>query len=136
MREAIGIVRRREDSLRQVFADLCIGNVEGCGKLDVADMVAAQVDVHQPWNEFVESSVAIVLNTLHQRRGAVADANDCHTNFFRHGMRDPFRGLRVDRKGCQTRHDTTVRAVSFSKDDPPTPGSIKGRLRDMAEEEE
>jgi len=28
-------------------------------------------------------------------------------------MRDPFRGLRVDRKGCQTRHDTTVRAVSF-----------------------
>ena len=41
------VVRVRPDRLGEVLADLVGGDVEGGGELDVADVVAAEVDVHQ-----------------------------------------------------------------------------------------
>ncbi len=42
------VVLAGEDRLRQVLADLLDIDVERCRELDVADVVAAEVDVHQP----------------------------------------------------------------------------------------
>ena len=51
-------------------------DVEGGDELDVADVVAAEVDVHQARDEVVVVGVAVVVDALHERRGAVADAHD------------------------------------------------------------
>ena len=45
--EDVGVVGLRVDRLGQVLADLVLVDVEGGHELDVADVVAAQVDVHQ-----------------------------------------------------------------------------------------
>ncbi len=70
------VVLAADDRLRQVLADLVGIDVEGGHEVDVADVVAAEVDVHQPGHEVVVRSVAVVLDALHERGGAVADAHD------------------------------------------------------------
>ena len=74
--ELDGVVGRGEDRLAQVLADLVGVDVEGGAELDVADVVAAEIDVHQAGDELVVRGVAVVLDALHERRGAVADADD------------------------------------------------------------
>ena len=51
-------------------------DVEGRHELDVADVVAAEVDVHETGDELVVRGVAVVVHALHERGGAVADADD------------------------------------------------------------
>ena len=65
-----------EDRLRQVFADLVGVDVKGGRELDVADVVAAQIDVHEAGDLGVGVGVAVVLHALHERARAVADADD------------------------------------------------------------
>ena len=60
----------------EVLADLVGVDVEGGDELDVADVVAAEVDVHEAGDELVVGGVAVVVDALHERRGAVADAHD------------------------------------------------------------
>jgi hypothetical protein len=62
--------------VREVLADLRRGHVERGGELDVADVVAAQVDVHEAGDELIGVGVAVVLDALEQRIRAVADADD------------------------------------------------------------
>ena len=45
--EDVRVVRLRVDRLGQVLADLVLVDVEGRDELDVADVIAAEVDVHQ-----------------------------------------------------------------------------------------
>ena len=52
------------------------------GYLDVADMIAAELDVHQAGDVLVALGVAIVADTLDERGGAVADTDDADPNFF------------------------------------------------------
>ena len=47
------VVLAGEDRLGQVLADLVGVDVEGGGELDVADVVAAEVDVHQAGDRLV-----------------------------------------------------------------------------------
>ena len=47
------VVRSGEDRLAEVLADLVGVDVEGGGELDVADVVAAEIDVHQAGDELV-----------------------------------------------------------------------------------
>ena len=47
------VVRVRPDRLGEVDADLALDDVERGDELDVADVVAAEVDVHQPGDELV-----------------------------------------------------------------------------------
>ena len=51
--EALGVVRRGEDRLGDVAPDLGGADVEGGGDLDVADVIAAELDVHQPRHRLV-----------------------------------------------------------------------------------
>ena len=70
------VVLAADDGLREVLADLVGVDVEGGHELDVADVVAAEVDVHQARDELVVGGVAVVVDALHERGGAVADADD------------------------------------------------------------
>jgi hypothetical protein len=70
------VVLTRPDRLREVFADLLLIDVEGGDELDVADVVAAQFDVHQAGNFVGRIGVFVVLDALDEGVGAVADADD------------------------------------------------------------
>ena len=59
---------------------LSVVDIEGRGELDVADVVAAEVDVHQARDELVRVGVLVVLDALHERARAVADADQRHTH--------------------------------------------------------
>ena len=74
--EDVGVVRLRVDRLGQVLADLVLVDVEGGHELDVADVVAAEVDVHQPGDEVVVLGVLVVVAALDEAARAVADADD------------------------------------------------------------
>ena len=72
----------RKDRLGHVAADLAPRDVKCAGYLDVADMIAAELDVHQAGDGLVALGVAIVADTLDERGGAVADTDDADPNFF------------------------------------------------------
>ena len=76
VRELDRVVGVGPDRVGEILADLVLGDVEGGGELDVADVVAAEVDVHQPGDEVVARGVLVVLDALHERARAVADADD------------------------------------------------------------
>ena len=57
-------------------------DVERGGELDVADVVAAEVHVHESGHGLGGVGVLVVLDALHERRGAVAHAHDCHAHLF------------------------------------------------------
>ena len=66
----------RPDRVGEVLADLVRGDVERGRELDVADVVAAEVHVHEAGDELVVRRVLVVLDALEERVGAVADADD------------------------------------------------------------
>ena len=70
------VVLARPDRLAEVLADLLGVDVEGGGELDVADVVAAEVDVHQARDGSRRVGVAVVVDALDERVRAVADADD------------------------------------------------------------
>jgi len=74
--ELQGVVLAGEDRLGQVFADLVGVDVEGGAELDVAHVVAAEIDVHQPRDGRPGISVTVVMNALDERARAVAHADD------------------------------------------------------------
>jgi hypothetical protein len=76
LRELDRVVLAREDRLGQVLADLVGVDVEGGGELDVAHVVAAEVDVHQSRHLLGGIGVLVVGDALHERARAVADADD------------------------------------------------------------
>ena len=68
------------DRLGQVAADLLGVDVERGDELDVADVVVAELDVHQARDPRRRVGVLVVLNALDQRARAVADADDGYAN--------------------------------------------------------
>src|SRR6476660_5491422 len=70
------VVLARPDRLGEVFADLLLVDVEGGDELDVADVVAAQFDVHQARNFLGRIGVLVVLDALDEGVGAVTDTDD------------------------------------------------------------
>ncbi len=70
------VVLAGPDRLGEVLADLLLVDVERGGELDVADVVAAEVDVHEARDSAVRVGVLVVLDALHERVGAVAHADD------------------------------------------------------------
>jgi hypothetical protein len=59
----------------------CWPDVERGRELDVADMIAAQIDVHEAGDQVVVRRVAVVVHGLHQGGGAVPHADDRNANF-------------------------------------------------------
>src|ERR1019366_1738563 len=74
--EADRVVLAGPDRLPEVLADLLGVDVEGGGELDVAHVVAAELDMHQARNGVRRVGVVVVVDALHEGRGAVADADD------------------------------------------------------------
>ncbi len=72
------VVLRGLDRLGEVEADLLAVDVERCDELDVADVVLAELHVHEARHEVGRVGVLVVLDALDERRGAVADADDCY----------------------------------------------------------
>ena len=66
----------RPDRVGEIDADLALDDVERGHDLDVADVVPAEVDVHQAGDEVVRVRVLVVRQALHERVRAVADADD------------------------------------------------------------
>ena len=62
-----GVVLRGEDGFGQVEADLLGVHVEGGDELHVADVVLAELHVHQAGHRGVLIGVLVVLHTLDQR---------------------------------------------------------------------
>ena len=76
------VVLTRPDRLAEVLADLVGVDVERGRELDVAHVVAAEVDVHETGDRLVGIGVAVVLHALHERARAVADPHDGHAHLF------------------------------------------------------
>jgi hypothetical protein len=70
------VVLAGEDGLGEILADLVGIDVERGGELDVADVVAPQVDVHQAGDRLARVGVPVVADALHERARAVAHADD------------------------------------------------------------
>src|SRR6185295_13237938 len=70
------VVLTGPDRLGEVLADLLGVDVEGGHELDVADVVAAEVDVHQAGHFVGGIGVLVVLDALDEGVGAVADPDD------------------------------------------------------------
>ena len=80
--EPESVVRMSMDCLAQIQPDLALDHVEGCAELDVADVVAAQIDVHQAGDLVTGFGVAVIGDSLDQRRGAIAHTDDGHPNLL------------------------------------------------------
>jgi hypothetical protein len=76
VRELDRVVRVGPDRLAEVLADLRGVDVERGRELDVADVVAAEVDVHEARDLLRRIRVGVVVHALDERVGAVADADD------------------------------------------------------------
>src|SRR5206468_733746 len=62
--EHVRVVGLRVDRLGEVLADLVLVDVEGGHELDVADVVAADVHVHEARDELVVLGVPVVITAL------------------------------------------------------------------------
>jgi hypothetical protein len=74
--ELEGVVLSGPDRLREVLSDLRHVDVESGREDHVADVVATEVHVHEPGHEVGWVRVTVVLDSLDEGRGAVADADD------------------------------------------------------------
>jgi hypothetical protein len=70
------VVLAGEDRLGQVLAHLVGVDVEGGGELDVAHVVATEIDVHQARHLLGGIGVLVELDALHEGACAVADPDD------------------------------------------------------------
>jgi hypothetical protein len=58
------VVRLRPDRGAEVLADLGHVHVECGGEFDVADVIPAEIDVHEPGDELARVGVLVVLDAL------------------------------------------------------------------------
>jgi hypothetical protein len=70
------VVLPREDRVGEILADLLLVDIDRGDELDVLDVIAAEIDVHQAGDDLVGRGVLVVLDALDEGRGAVADADD------------------------------------------------------------
>ena len=102
-RELDGVVLAGEDRLGEVLADLVRVDVERGDELDVADVVAAEVDVHQAGDVRVRVGVSVVLDALDEGGGAVADADDGDAHLVGRAGTPVLRAIRGHGSSCAGR---------------------------------
>jgi hypothetical protein len=79
--ELIGIVGRGIDGFGKVFADLVLIDIDSGHKLDIINMIAAQVDMHEPGDGIGIPGIAVVIDSLDQGRRTVPYPDDCNIDF-------------------------------------------------------
>ena len=107
--EADRVVRLGQDGFGDVLADLLRVDVERGDDLDVADVVPAEIDVHQAGNGVVRVGVLVVLEPLHERGRAVPHADDRQSDLA-HVVRSFLRMAR-----CSRRFGVPVAMVSVAR---------------------
>ena len=124
--EADGVVQAGVDRLAQVGADLGLVDVEGGHGHEVADVVAAELDVHQARDDVVGVGVAVVGDALDERAGAVADAGDGESDGAGHGLSPSVSVLRVVRHGRRIGCRRVARVGAFGRDEAVEPADVAG----------
>jgi hypothetical protein len=76
--EPVGIVRGSIDGLREVLAYLILINIDSGHKLNVPDMIAPQINMHQTGDGILLFGITVVLHSLYQRGSTVPDSNNCY----------------------------------------------------------
>ena len=66
--------------MAQVLAHLLGVDVERGDELDVADVVLAELDMHEARDSGLGVGISVVLDALNQGRGAVTDTDDGDTD--------------------------------------------------------
>ena len=75
------VVRRRLQRIGEVAPDLALRDVERRDAIDVADMVTAELQMHQPGDRVAAFGAAVELDPLDQRRGAITRPDDRDPDF-------------------------------------------------------
>ena len=78
--EDLGAIGRSEDRLGDVAADLAGVDVERRRNFHVADVVSAELAVHQPGHRLVGARIAVIGKSLHERGGAISHADNADTH--------------------------------------------------------
>src|SRR5699024_8795357 len=78
-----GVVLTGRDRLGDVDADLLAVDIEGGNEIDVTDVIIPELHVHETRNFRPRGHIPVVLNTLDQGRGAVAQSGNRDSNRFR-----------------------------------------------------
>ena len=78
----VRVVLPGEDRLAQILAHLLHVDVDRRAELHIADVIAAQRGVHDARNLGAFGGILVILHALHQRRRAVADADNGDTHFL------------------------------------------------------
>ena len=108
--ELIAAGRMRPSGLAQVEADLGRVHVKGGDEIHVGHVIAAESHVHETGNLLVRISVAVVLDALNERAGAVPDAGDGDANGTAHAVA-PSCGA----SDAEARRSATISSLSHSR---------------------
>src|SRR5579884_914331 len=79
--ELVGVVLSGEDRFGEILPDFLGVDVECAAEFDIADVVAAQIDVHQAGYLLIVRGILVVLNALNESRGAIPNADNSYANF-------------------------------------------------------
>src|SRR5207249_7190925 len=99
--EADRVVGFGEDGFGDVLAHLLRVDVESSHDLDVTDVVPAELHMHQAGDALRRIRILVVLEPLHEGRGAVAESDDGDTNRA-HAVRSFLRSVADARRLCPT----------------------------------
>jgi hypothetical protein len=66
-RELEGVIWVGKDRLAEIFAHFTIYHIERRAKFDVADMIPAQIHVHEPGDTVSLIGIAVKMDTLNKR---------------------------------------------------------------------
>ena len=81
------VVRVRREGFGEIAADLALRDVERRDAIDIADVIATEFQMHQAGDRFAALGLAVELDPLDQRRGAIPRPDDrdpdfCHRNLL------------------------------------------------------
>ncbi len=83
IRKAERVIGSGVDGFGDIAPDLRSGDVEGRGDLDIADVISAEIGMHQPRNRLVLLRVAIECQPLDEGGRAIADTDQPDPNGVR-----------------------------------------------------
>ena len=79
--EADRVVRRRLERIGEVASDLALRDIERRDAIDVAHMVAAELQMHEAGYRVVAFRAAVEFDPLDQRGGAISRPDDRDPDF-------------------------------------------------------
>jgi hypothetical protein len=84
--ELVGVVGWGINGLRQVLAHLVLVDIDGGYEIDIADVIAAKVDMHQAGYELIFLGILVIMHPLYKGGCAVPNTNNCYIYFSHFGQ--------------------------------------------------